>query len=167
MMLMIAFLVPIFLRFCGQFTQNVLRMVLPYELVRELVELMLWPAAVKEERERKPRLLCDHSWDWGWDSLNDTTVPHAPPEAMQFGNALPRILYHVRHADPKFGPVKASKHDVKDGFYRMFLRARPPAPRPRAPQVRRRTATHRHPHVFHDGLDAVATHVQHDVRDRL
>ena len=73
----------------------------------ELVELMLWPAAVKEERERKPRLLCDHSWDWGWDSLNDTTTPHAPPEAiMQFGNALPRILYHVRHADPKFGPSR-------------------------------------------------------------
>ena len=79
---------------------------------------------MSEERERKPRLLCDHSWDWGWDSLNNTTVPHAPPEAMQFCNALPRILYHVRHADPKFGPVKASKHAVKHGFYRMFLRAR-------------------------------------------
>ena len=59
------------------FMEDKFWMVLPYELVRELVELMLWPAAVKEERERKPRLLCDHSWDWGWDSLNDTTTPHA------------------------------------------------------------------------------------------
>ena len=57
-------------------------MVLPYELIRELAELMLWPAAVKEEQERKPRLLCDHSWDWGWGLLNESTDPHSPPEAM-------------------------------------------------------------------------------------
>ena len=36
------------------FMEDKFWMVLPYELVRELVELMLWPAAVKEERERNP-----------------------------------------------------------------------------------------------------------------
>ena len=49
------------------------------------------------------------------------TVPHAPPEAMQFGGALPRLLYLARHQNPKFDLLKGSKHDVKDGFYRMFL----------------------------------------------
>jgi hypothetical protein len=29
----------------------------------------------------------------------------------------------VRHADPKYGPVYLSKHDIKDGFYWMFLKA--------------------------------------------
>ena len=40
---------------------------------------------------------------------------------MQFGWALERLLYKVRHADPKFGPVRISKADIKDGFYRLFL----------------------------------------------
>ena len=43
---------------------------------------------------------------------------------MQFGHALDRVLCHVRHANPKCGPVRTSKHDIKDGFYRLFLRAR-------------------------------------------
>ncbi len=97
--------------------------VLPYDLIRHLEELMLSPAAVKEERDRKPRLLCDHSWPWPWGSTNESTVPHAPPEAMQFGGTLHRLLYLVRHADPKFGPVRINKQDLKDAFYRMFLRA--------------------------------------------
>ena len=99
-------------------------MVLPYDLIKDLEDLMLWPAAIKEERERKPRLLCDHSWNWGWDSINDTTVPHAPPEAMQFGNALARIMQGIRHSNPKFGAPKLAKHDVKDGFYRLYLKAK-------------------------------------------
>ena len=94
---------------------------LPYELVRHLDALMLSPAAVKEERERKPRLLCDHSWPWAWAPINETTIPHAPPEAMQFGGTLPRLLKDIRHANPKFGPVRACKHDIKDGFYRLSL----------------------------------------------
>ena len=35
--------------------------VLPYRSVRHLPNLRLSPAAVKEERARKPQLLCDHS----------------------------------------------------------------------------------------------------------
>ena len=103
--------------------ENKFWMVLPYEQVQDLPQLMLSPAAMKEERERRPRLLCDHSWDFGWPSINKVTKPHAPPEAMQFGHALDQVLYHVRHANPKCGPVRASKHDIKDGLYRLFLRA--------------------------------------------
>lgn len=100
-------------------------LVLPYEIVKDLEQIMFSPAAVKEERDRKPRLLCDHSWPWpGLLSVNDSTIAHAPPEAMQFGRTLPRFLYDVRHANPKFGPPRANKNDVKDGFYRMLLKAR-------------------------------------------
>ena len=107
----------------AEFMESKSWMVLPYRLVRHLEALMFSPAAVKEERERKPRLLCDHSWPWlGWPSVNETTIPHAPPEAMQFGRALHRLLAMVRHANPKFGPVRAAKYDIKDGFYRLFLR---------------------------------------------
>ena len=98
-------------------------MVLPYELVKHLEELMIWPAAVKDEHNRRPRLLCDHSWDWGWPSVNDTTIPHAPPEAMQFGGALDRLVFFLRHANRIFGPPRIAKQDVKDGFYRLYLLA--------------------------------------------
>ena len=27
----------------------------------------------------------------------------------------------MRHADPQYGPVHLSKHDIKDGYYRLFL----------------------------------------------
>ena len=108
----------------AEFVESKFWAVLPYPLVREL-ELMLSPAAVKEERERKPRLLCDHSWPWsGWTSVNDSTLAHAPPEAMQFGRTLTRLLTDIRHSNPKFGPVRTAKYDIKDGFYRLFLRAR-------------------------------------------
>ena len=105
----------------AKFIENRFWTVFPCDMVRHLEELMLSPAALKEERDHKPRLLCDHSWPWGWPPLNECTLPHVPPKAMQFGAALPRILYHVRHANPKFGPPRACKLDIKDSFYRMFL----------------------------------------------
>ena len=58
----------------AEFIENKFWAVLPYDLVRDLQELMLSPAAVKEERDRKPRLLCGHSWPWPWGSVNDATV---------------------------------------------------------------------------------------------
>ena len=105
----------------AEFVENGFWAVLPYELVRDLVHLMFSPAAVKPERERKPRFLCDPSWPWPWGSINATTIPHAPPEAMQFGGTLPRLLSLVRHANPKFGPVRGSKQDLKDSFYKLGL----------------------------------------------
>jgi hypothetical protein len=103
----------------AEFIDNRFWTVLPYRLVRDLPQLQPSPAAVKEERERKPRLLCDHSWN----PVNEDTLPHAPPEALQFGGTLNRLLRDIRHADPAYGPVHLSKYDIKDGYYRMFLRA--------------------------------------------
>ena len=107
----------------ADFIENKFWMVLPYDLVKDLLLLRLTPLACKEERDRRARLLMDHSWPWPWDNINANTLPGAPPEAMQFGSMLPRLMYFGRHANPRFGPVKTNKQDVKDGFYRMFLDA--------------------------------------------
>jgi hypothetical protein len=39
-----------------------------------------------------------------------------PHEAMQFGRALERLLFHIRHANPRYGPVYLNKIDISDGF---------------------------------------------------
>lgn len=98
---------------CGYWT------VLPYHLVRDLPGLRISPLGAKEERERRPRLICDHTFF----GVNQHTLLRTPPEAMQFGGTLERVLHAVRHADPRHGPVYLSKYDIKDGFYRLFLQA--------------------------------------------
>ena len=80
--------------------ENKFWIVSPCKQVQNLPHLMLSPAAVKEERERRLRLLCDHSWDFGWPSINEVTKPHAPPKAMQFGHALQQVLHQIHHANP-------------------------------------------------------------------
>lgn len=80
---------------------------------------MFSPIVVKEERHRKPQLLCNYSWPLPWGSINNTTLPHAPREAMQYGGALHQILWHTWHGHPYFGPPKGGKADLKDGFYKL------------------------------------------------
>jgi hypothetical protein len=81
--------------------------VLPLDQVRALdQDLRLSPLAVKDEGEkRRPRVLVDHTWF----GVNEHTVTELPPEVMQFGGALPRILWLLRHADPDLGPVYLAK----------------------------------------------------------
>jgi hypothetical protein len=55
--------------------------------------------------------------------VNADTIKLAPPEAMQFGKALDRLLFRIRHANPKYGPVYMNKVDISDGFYRVWLAA--------------------------------------------
>ena len=95
-------------------------MVLRYDQVKDLPNLHLSPLGVKDERERRPCLVVDHTWF----GVNDVTLPHTPKEAMQFGGTLPRILYKVRHSNPAFGPIYLAKYDISDGFYRMHLAPR-------------------------------------------
>ena len=40
---------------------------------------------------------------------------------MQFGRTLERVLYNIRHANPRYGPVRLGKVDLADGFYRVGL----------------------------------------------
>ena len=41
---------------------------------------------------------------------------------MQFGRTLWRLLYHIHHANSKYGSVFMSKVDLSDGFYQLWLR---------------------------------------------
>jgi hypothetical protein len=92
-------------------------MVLPYRLVKDLPHLRLSPLGVIPQRERRPRLIVDYTFN----GVNEETVKMMPNEAMQFGRALERVLYSIHHANPHFGPVYVSKTDLADGFYRLPL----------------------------------------------
>jgi hypothetical protein len=91
---------------------------LPASDVLDTEELRLSPLGVVPQRERRPRTISDYSYF----GVNDETLNLAPPEAMQFGKALQRILQTVHDANPRFGPVHLSTVDIADGFYRMNLR---------------------------------------------
>jgi hypothetical protein len=91
--------------------------VLPFELIKDLPNLRLSPLGVVPQRDRRPRLIVDLSF-YG---VNADTVKQAPPEAMQFGRTLERLLTTIRHADPAYGPVHIIKVDIADGFYRVAL----------------------------------------------
>jgi hypothetical protein len=68
--------------------------VLPYSHVRDLQSLRISPMGVVPQHERRPRPIVDYSYS----GVNTDTVPLAPPEAMQFGRALERIVAQVVHS---------------------------------------------------------------------
>jgi hypothetical protein len=92
---------------------------LPARLVLHETNLRLIPLGVVPQRYRRPRTICDYSFFF----VNLDTIPLAPPESMQFGRALWRILQQVSDADPRLGPVHLSKIDIADGFYRIAIKA--------------------------------------------
>ena len=103
------------------FTSKGFWLVLPYREVRKLqklghlIGLRVSPMGIVPQRNRRPRLIVDLTFH----GINQDTVPLAPTEAMQFGRALERILYLIRHSNPRFGPVYLSKVDLSDGFCRI------------------------------------------------
>jgi hypothetical protein len=99
------------------FAQQGFWTVLPLEVAYTLPHLRLSPLGVVPQRNRRPRLIVDYTYS----GVNPETVKVAPPEAMQFGKALQRILQTIVTADPAFGPVKLGKIDIADGFYRIGL----------------------------------------------
>jgi hypothetical protein len=91
---------------------------LPYHLVRDLPSLWVSPMGVVPQRERRPRTIVDYTFS----GLNASTRKTAPPESMQFGKALLRILQAIVYAPPEHGPVFLFKLDIADGFYRVWVR---------------------------------------------
>jgi len=98
---------------------------LPYRLWRKkmlkeggaLLNTRLSPPGVIPQRDRRPRWIIDYTYYL----LNQETLELGPEEAMQFGRALERILYYVRMANPRYGPVYLGKVDLADGFCRVWL----------------------------------------------
>ena len=94
--------------------------VLPLSIALRLPHLRLSPLGVVPQRNRRPRLIVDYTYS----GVNDDTVKLAPPEAMQFGKALQRLLSRIVRANPRYGPVYLGKIDIADGFYRIGLQPR-------------------------------------------
>jgi len=107
------------------FVQKGYWVLLPYRLLKEkmkmdggaLRKLRLSPPGVVPQRERRPRLIVDYTFY----ELNQDTLQLAPEEAMQFARALEQVLYQVRNANPRYGPVYLGKVDLADGFCRVWL----------------------------------------------
>ena len=91
--------------------------VLPFDLAASLGNLTLSPPGVVPQRERRPRWIGDYSFS----GVNDDTLPLAPTESMQYGNALHRLLREILIANPANGVVYMAKLDISDGFYRINL----------------------------------------------
>ena len=89
--------------------------VLPASVAKTLKGLRVSPPGVVPQRDRRPRWICDYTWS----SVNDDTLDLSPREAMQFGQALDRVLREILLANPAFGPVHLNKTDLSDGFYRV------------------------------------------------
>lgn len=94
--------------------------VLPLQAALQLAHLRLSPLGVVPQRDRRSRLIVDYTYS----GVNDETARLAPPEAMQFGKTLQRVLTKVVHADPYYGPVSLGKIDIADGFYRIGIQSR-------------------------------------------
>jgi len=59
--------------------------------------------------------------DYTLNNVNQTSIPLAKLHAMQFGNALHRILHGLAYAHPDFGPILMAKFTLSDGYYRIPL----------------------------------------------
>ena len=92
--------------------------VLPYDIVQHYENLRISPIGVVPQRERRPRTIVDYSYS----GLNKETQKMAPPEAMQFGRALHRLLYRIFTAPKNQGPIYMLKIDLSDGFYRLRVK---------------------------------------------
>ena len=92
--------------------------VLPFDSVRHIENLRVSPPGVVPQRDRRPRMISDFTFS----GINDETLKLLPPEAMQFGRALQRVVQNIVFADPRWGPVFLGKIDVADGFYRIILK---------------------------------------------
>ena len=91
--------------------------VLPAKAIKHLPGLRVSLMGMKEERDRRDRVIIDYSHS----AVNADTLPLVATEAMQFGHALNRVLREVLLANPVYGPVRLMKIDISDGFYHVNL----------------------------------------------
>lgn len=98
--------------------------VLPLADALTIPGLQVSPIGVVPQRARRPRPIVDYTFF----GINNATTKLAPPEAMQFGRTLDRLLYQIWMANPAHGPVHMMKIDLSDGFYRVPLSHKAIAP---------------------------------------
>ena len=92
-------------------------LVLPYSTVWHATDLQISPLGIVPQRDCRPRPIVDYTFS----GVNEATVKLAPPESMQFGKALDRIIQKAADANPLHGTVNLSKYDLADAFMRVGL----------------------------------------------
>ena len=92
-------------------------LVLPYSSVRHATDLQLSPLGVVPQRDRRPRPIADYTFS----GVNEATVKLAPPESMQFGKALDRIIQKAADKNPLHGTVNLCKYNLADTIMRAGL----------------------------------------------
>ena len=101
----------------GDMREKGMFIVIPYNLVRKHPQLRISPLGCVPQRDRRPRMINDYTFS----GVNPSTLKMAPPEAMQWGKTLHRVLWYIYTADQRQGPVLLSKTDLSDGFYQIPL----------------------------------------------
>ena len=109
--------------------QGFARIIKYKDIVRNNIppQLKVSPAACIPHKSRKFRVILDLSFrlryrDTYINSVNDTTTPQAPPEAMgQLGSCFRRLVATMAHNCDHEHPFYFSKLDIKDGFWRMVV----------------------------------------------
>lgn len=91
--------------------------VLPYSAVRHYTALQLSPAGVLPHQECCLQPIMDYSFH----GIDDACLTLAPQHAMQFGQALPRILQRLTYCSPTFGPSLLAKVDLSGGYYKVLF----------------------------------------------
>ena len=84
---------------------------------KDLTGLSLSLSGVKEERDRWSQWIGEYSYS----NLNSETLPISAIYAMQYGQALERLIREVVISDPELGPMHVLKADVSDCFYCIVL----------------------------------------------
>ena len=69
-------------------------LVLPYSTIRHTTDLRISPLGVVLQQDCRPRPIVDYTFS----RVNEATVKLAPPESMQFGKALDRIIQKAAEA---------------------------------------------------------------------
>jgi hypothetical protein len=92
-------------------------LVLPYSTVPHTTNLQISPLGVVLQQDCHPRPIINYTLS----GVNEATVKLAPPESMQFGKALDRIIQEAAEANPQHGIVNLSKYNLADAFMRFSL----------------------------------------------
>ena len=92
-------------------------LVLPYSSVEHATDLRISPLGVVPQQDCQPRPIVDYTFP----GVNEATGKLAPPESMQFGKALDRIIQKAADAIPLHGTVNLNNYDLADAFMRVGL----------------------------------------------
>ena len=86
--------------------------VLPYSDVWHATDLWISLLGVVPQQDCQPRPIVDNTFS----GVNKATIKIDPPESIQIGKGLDRIIQKAVDADPQHGTVSLSKYNLANAF---------------------------------------------------